>query len=243
MNAGQDIPPDAATVAIIDDQQDHPAQLTVGFDLDMTLLDSRGLVAQAIDTMAARFGVSLAGADIAARLGPPMPTLLSEADVPAHLIPAMLDYYWAMYPALAHNYSAPMPGASEAIAAVHALGGRVVMVTGKPEPFARLHVQAHHWRIDHLAGNLWGEGKATALRSLRTNIYVGDQIDDIHAALAAGTVPVGVATARHSTHDLLRAGATVVLPELTAFPDWLTRQLHHYPNAPLVRRSAPPPSE
>ena len=57
----------------------------------------------------------------------------------------------------------PLPGAAEAVAAVRARGGRVVVVTSKLGRLARLHLDHLGLAVDELAGDLFAEGKATAL--------------------------------------------------------------------------------
>ncbi|WP_406276053.1 HAD hydrolase-like protein [Nocardia sp. NBC_00881] len=197
---------------------------TVGFDLDMTLIDSRPGVAQAIDTVAAEFDLPLSGAEFADRLGPPLASLLVEAGAPEELVPALVARYRAIYPSIVSGIPA-MPGAQAALAAIQARGGRVLVVTGKHAPLARLHIDELGWRIDYLAGDLWSAAKATALREQRADLFVGDHVGDMRGARAAGVVAVGVTTGPCAADELRAAGADVVLADLTEFPGWLATQL------------------
>jgi phosphoglycolate phosphatase len=115
-----------------------------------------------------------------------------------------------------------MPGADAALAAVAERGGRVLIVTGKHEPLARLHLLELDWRVDHLAGGLWAAGKAGVLREQRADVFVGDHAGDMRGARAAGVTAVGVTTGPCDAAELRAAGADVVLDDLTEFPDWLT---------------------
>ncbi|WP_227999948.1 HAD family hydrolase [Nocardia australiensis] len=193
---------------------------TIGFDLDMTLIDSRPGIALAIDTVATEFDLPVRGADIAQRLGPPMDMLLADAGAPADLIPAMVARYRQLYPTVVSRIPA-LPGAATALAAVAARGGRVVIVTGKHRPLAELHVSELGWHVDHLAGDLWSAGKADALREQRADVFVGDHAGDMRGARAAGVFAVGVTTGPCDAEELRTAGADVVLDDLTEFPDWL----------------------
>ncbi|PXX70950.1 phosphoglycolate phosphatase [Nocardia tenerifensis] len=193
---------------------------TVGFDLDMTLIDSRPGVGRAIDTLAAEFDVPVRGADFAARLGPPLATLLVESGAPEELVPALVARYRELYPSIVPSVPA-MPGAAASLAAVAARGGRVLVVTGKHEPLARLHIDGLGWRIDYLAGDLWSAGKATVLREQRANVFVGDHVGDMRGARAAGVLAVGVPTGPCDAEELRAAGADVILDDLTEFPRWL----------------------
>lgn len=194
--------------------------VTVGFDLDMTLVDSRRGVAVAVDRLGREFGIPLDGERFAAHLGPPLATLLADNGAPPELVPALVPRYRALYPEIVPLVPA-MPGAAEAIGAVHARGGRVVVVTGKHEPLARLHLDHLGWRVDRLAGDLWSTAKAEVLFAERAGIYVGDHAGDMRAAVAAAAVAVGVPTGPCDETELKEAGAEVILADLTEFPDWL----------------------
>ncbi|KIA62283.1 HAD family hydrolase [Nocardia vulneris] len=196
---------------------------TVGFDLDMTLIDSRPGVGRAVDILAAEFDVPLRGADFADRLGPPLATLLAEAGAPEELVPALVVRYRELYPSIVSSIPA-MPGAEAALAAVDARGGRVLVVTGKHGPLAQLHIDELGWRIDHLAGDLWSAGKASVLRAEGAHLFVGDHAGDMRGAQAAGVLAVGVTTGPCDAAELRAAGADVVLTDLTEFPEWLAEQ-------------------
>jgi phosphoglycolate phosphatase len=195
--------------------------LTVGFDLDMTLIDARPGVAAAIDQVGAEFGVPLVGTDFASRLGPPLQDMFRDAGMDEDLIPALMDRYRALYPSVVIATTVAMPGADEAMVAVRELGGRVLVITGKYEPNARLHVQALGWTVDHLRGELWSAGKGAVLREQGAAVYVGDHVGDVAGALAADAVSVAVTTGPCARQELVDAGAEVVLTSLEQFPAWL----------------------
>ncbi|WP_433761812.1 HAD family hydrolase [Nocardia sp. CA-135398] len=193
---------------------------TVGFDLDMTLIDSRPGVCKAIEQLATEFDLPLRGAELADRLGPPLAMLLADAGAPAELIAALVTRYREIYPSIV-PYIPAMPGADAALEAVRARGGRVLIVTGKHEPLARLHVAELGWRIDEVVGDLWSDGKAAALREHGAALFVGDHEGDMRGARAAAVYALGVATGPCDADQLRTAGADFVLDELTGFPDWL----------------------
>ncbi|MBC7302319.1 MAG: HAD family hydrolase [Nocardia sp.] len=193
---------------------------TVGFDLDMTLIDSRPGVATAIDILAREFDLSMDGSHFAEHLGPPLATLLGDAGAPDDLIPHLVIRYRELYPAVVDQITA-LPGADAALAAVRADGGRTVVVTGKFEPHARLHIDHLGWHIDRLAGDLWATGKADVLREESARVFVGDHAGDMRGAKAAGVVAVGVTTGPCDADGLWSAGADVVLDDLLRFPEWL----------------------
>ncbi|GAB3361350.1 haloacid dehalogenase-like hydrolase [Micromonospora halotolerans] len=196
--------------------------LMVGFDLDMTLVDSRPGIAAAFRALTARTGVPV-DADLAvSRLGPPLRTEIAHWFPPEQVEEAVIAYR-ELYPAYAITPALPMPGAEAAIAAVHAHGGRVMVVTAKMGRLAKLHLDHLGLAVDELAGDLFAEQKATALREHGATLYVGDHVADMAAAEAAGIPGVGVATGPCTREELSAAGAHVVLDDLTGFPAALDR--------------------
>ncbi len=198
--------------------------LTVGFDLDMTLLDSRPGIGATYEAISAETGVPIDTALVTSRLGPPLAHELANW-FPADQVEELADRYRALYPTYAVLPSLLLPGAREAMAAVRAHGGRVVVVTGKYAANAQLHLDHLEVEVDGLAGNLWAEEKAPALREFGVSVYVGDHLSDILAARAADALAVGVPTGPISADELREAGADVVLASLSDFPSWLDEHL------------------
>ncbi|SEN06923.1 HAD family hydrolase [Actinacidiphila rubida] len=193
--------------------------LTVGFDLDMTLIDSRPGIKAVYDALVAETGIHIDTDLVVTRLGPPLDEELANW-MPAERIPAMGERYRALYPDHAIVPTPAMPGALDAVAAVRAAGGRPVVVTAKYEPNARLHLD--HVGIDaEVRGWLWAEAKAEALIEWGASIYVGDHVGDVRGARKAGALSVAVATGPCAAQQLRDAGADVVLDDLTQFPAWL----------------------
>ncbi|KUL32323.1 HAD family hydrolase [Actinoplanes awajinensis] len=189
----------------------------VGFDLDMTLLDSRPGIRAAYRALTARTGVFVDAELAVSRLGPPLRTELREW-FPAEDVEEAVTTYRALYAELAITPSVPMPGAVEALDAVRAAGLRVVVVTSKLGRLAQLHLDHLGMRADELAGDLFAEGKATALVEHGVRWYVGDHQADMVAARTAGVPGIGVVTGPCSADELRAAGASHVLSDLTRFP-------------------------
>lgn len=197
---------------------------TVGFDLDMTLIDSRPGIRACYQELSRRTGVPI-DADLAVtRLGPPLGEELRHW-FPAEEIPAAADLYRSLYPAFAIEPTPAMPGAHDAVAAVRAAGGQSVVVTAKHEPNAKLHVEHLGIGPDAVIGDLWAEQKARALSAHGATVYVGDHVGDVRGARTAGALSVAVATGPCSAEELAAAGADVVLEDLTRFAEWFAGYL------------------
>jgi phosphoglycolate phosphatase len=171
--------------------------ITVGFDLDMTLIDARPGMAAAMNALGVESGLPLDGDAFAANLGPPLDDILPS--------------------------TVALPGAVESLRAVRAAGGRTLVVTGKYGPNAQLHVDALGLDVDEVVGELWSTQKAEALLAHDARVYVGDHAGDIRGALAAGAIAVGVTTGPCDRTLLLSEGAEVVFESLTEFPEWFEK--------------------
>jgi pyridinium-3,5-biscarboxylic acid mononucleotide sulfurtransferase len=211
--------------------------LVVGFDLDMTLIDSRPGIRAVYDALAAETGVVIDGAAAASRLGPPLDEELARW-FPVEEMAAAGDRFRALYPALAIEATPALPGAGQALAAVRSAGGAVVVITGKFEPNARLHLDHLGLRADTVMGWRWAEGKTAALLEHGVAVYVGDHEADVRAAVEAGAVAVGVATGPATADELRAAGAAVVMADLTGFAQWFETHLLQVRLADLDRRLA-----
>ncbi len=200
------------------------APLVVGFDLDLTLVDSRPGIAAVYRELASRTGVFIDADAAVGRLGPTLEVEFARW-FPLDQVGAMVDLFREIYPQYAVARSPLLAGAGESIAAVRARGGRVVVITGKYERNARLHLTHLDLVADAVVGWAWAAGKSAAMREHSVGIYVGDHPDDMAAAVQAGAVAVGVSTGDHGAGELTATGAAVVLTALAEFPDWLDGHL------------------
>ncbi len=206
----------------------HP--LTVGFDLDMTLIDSRPGIKAAYDRLARETGTFIDSELAITRLGPPLEEELANWFA-AEDVPATADRYRALYVDHAITPSPAMAGAREAIEAVRRAGGRSVVVTAKHQPNAQLHLDHVGIRPDALVGWLWAEAKAAALREHGAAVYVGDHVGDVRGARTAGVLSVAVTTGPCDGAELRAEGADVVLSDLTEFPGWFEGYAADYAEA------------
>ncbi len=195
-------------------------RVAIGFDLDMTLIDTVPGFGATLTALGHELGVEFPVENLTYRLGPPLHLTLGQ-HLPTEQIDAAVDRFRELYPDLAIKPVPLLPGAAEALAAVRRHGGRIVVVTGKFTPNAQLHLDHLRLEVDVLVGKVWGVGKAEALRAGGVTAYVGDHVHDVEGARAAGVRSVSVLTGGCSRQELLDAGTDVVLDDLHAFPNWL----------------------
>jgi phosphoglycolate phosphatase len=188
----------------------------VGFDLDMTLIDSRAAILGSFAGVAAETGVAIDPAGVDRRLGIKLEDELAYWLPPEAIEPAMAIYR-TYYLRLAGPLTRLLPGARESLAAVRAAGARAIVVTAKLEATARLSLDALGLVPDAVFGGVHGPEKATVLTSVGAAVYVGDTPADMAAAVTAGARPVGVATGSFTGDELRTAGAADILASLSEF--------------------------
>jgi len=196
----------------------------VGFDLDMTLVDSRAAILASFAAVAAETGVSIDPAGVDSRLGIKLEDELAHW-FPAGEVASAMAIYRRHYPLLSGPLTSVLPGAREAVAAMRAAGARVVVISAKFEPAVRRVLDDVGLTVDGVFGGVHGPEKASVLAALAAGAYVGDTPPDMAAAVAAGAWPVGVTTGSFSGADLRAAGAAVVLASLAEFPDRYARHV------------------
>ncbi len=196
------------------------APLVVGFDLDMTLIDTVVGFAATLDALGSELGVQFPTADLTAQLGPPLDLILGP-HLPREQLGPATDRFREIYPDHAIEPTPIFPGVTEALAAVRAHGGRIVLVTGKHTPNAQLHVDHLGLDVDVVEGRVWGPGKGEVLHRHGAGVYVGDHVHDVEGARAAGITSVSVLTGGCTREQLEEAGTDVVLQDMTQFPAWL----------------------
>jgi phosphoglycolate phosphatase len=198
--------------------------LVVGFDLDMTLVDSAEGIVAAVGHVVATHGRSVDDAAVRETLGLPLDLVFPRFidDVP---YPVLLAEYRAYYAEHGIPTSRPLPGAVAALDAVRQVGGRILIVTAKHATQARAVLDVSGLMADDVAGESFAEQKGEVLVTYGASMYVGDHVGDIAGARLAGIAAVGVATGPTSAAELQAAGADVVFADLDEFPDWFASWL------------------
>lgn len=191
----------------------------LGFDLDLTLADTREGISAVYAALSSETGVPIDTRAVVARIGPPLEEELAYWFPPSE-VPAMAARYRAMYADVAVPATVAMPGAAEALEAVRTRGGRVVVVSGKNQADTERTVRFLGLKVDAVVGGLFGAEKGVALRDHGVGAYIGDHTGDVDAARAAAAMAVAVATGSFDSDALTAYGADVVLPDLLAFRTW-----------------------
>ena len=191
----------------------------VGFDLDMTLIDSRPAILAAFARLGRDTATAIDPAAVDSRLGIKLEDELAFWYPPDQRA-AAASIYRRHYVRLAGQMTTALPGAQEALAAVRAAGERAVIITAKHAVSVEPSLKAAGISADEVFAFVHGPEKAAVLSRINAAAYVGDSPPDMAAAVQAGVRAVGVATGSFSGDELARAGADVVLDSLAGFPAW-----------------------
>jgi len=191
----------------------------VGFDLDMTLIDSRSAILASFAELGRDTATTIDLEAVDQRLGIKLEDELAFWYPPDRRA-AAAAIYRRHYVRLAGQMTTALPGAHEALAAVRAAGERAVIITAKHAISVEPSLRAVGLEADEVFTFVHGPEKAAVLSRISAAAYVGDSPPDMAAAAQAGVRAVGVPTGSFSADDLTRAGAEVVLGSLTDFPAW-----------------------
>jgi phosphoglycolate phosphatase len=191
----------------------------VGFDLDMTLIDSRPAIMASFEATSRDMSAGIDLDAVDGRLGIKLEDELAYWFAPERVAEAAACYR-RHYVRLAAEKTSALPGAREALAAVRAAGERAVIITAKHPVSVGPSLRAAGLTADELFTHVHGPEKAEVLRRLSAAAYVGDTPPDITAGVSAGVRAVGVATGSFTAAELRRAGADLVLGTLEEFPAW-----------------------
>lgn len=192
----------------------------VAFDLDMTLVDTRPGIHAALRAFADECGYPIDADAIVATLGPPVAEALAPY-VPAPRLSDAVKRFREHMALVGVMNVTPLPGATDAIAAVRGCDLTVAVITSKIRPLAVATLSHAGLHVDAVYGDVFGPAKAGPLRDCGAIAYVGDHPADMIAAVNATVDGVGVTSGHSTREELLDAGAATVLASLEDFRDYL----------------------
>ena len=196
----------------------------VGFDLDMTLVDSAEGITDALVKVFADHDVEVSREDVRNTIGLPL-DMVFPMWLPDESYEQLLDEYRDHYGRFGIPKSVALPGAHDALAAVHEAGGEVVVVSAKKKDFVDRVIEVVQLDVDRTYGYLFAEHKGAVLLEERAAVYVGDHEGDIRAARAAEALAFVVTSGPMTREELEEHQPDVIVSSLLEFRPWLTRWL------------------
>jgi phosphoglycolate phosphatase len=211
------------------------------FDLDGTLLDTVGDIALALNRVMSEYGLaSLPAEDVRSMIGRGSAILIERAlaqlgrpmDAPTRA--AMNQRFFHHYGELEElneDDARPFPGAAESLRAVHGAGLRTALVTNKQHRFAVALLRRRalsQWVDVVIGGDTCARRKPDpqpllfACESLKVMpsaaLMVGDSINDVQAARAAGIPVVCVSYGYNEGRDPRTLDCDALLDTLADLP-------------------------
>ncbi len=204
----------------------------VVFDWDGTLADTLRLMYLATEEVVAGFGMRLTWEDYCRFWTPDWRVLYRTAGLPEDLIEEAGRRWWAIY--RGRDEAELLPGAEDALRRLHAAGYPLALVTAGHRDNVGAQLRRHG--LEELLrvrvhGDDLPEAKphpAPLLRAVRELglgteaagiAYVGDALDDMRMARAAGARAVGIDSVLGDAAALRAAGADETAPSVAAWVD------------------------
>lgn len=203
--------------------------LVVGFDLDLTLVDSTDGITATLNAAVSRSGgesVRIGREEVWPYVG--FPLEVTVAGLAPQIDPnVLIREYRSLYAEIGVPLTRLLPGASQALRAAREAGARVLVVSAKAvggvwDVLTEVGLDQSDVHPDLVVGGLFGAAKGELLIAEGADIYVGDHSGDVQAARVAGALSVAVCTGPASAAVLASAGADVILEDLLGFPTWLS---------------------
>jgi phosphoglycolate phosphatase len=210
------------------------------FDLDGTLVDSRLDLANAVNAMRARFGLSALGNErIYSYVGNGAPVLVRRAlgaEASEALLAEGLAFFMEYYGAHDLEHTVLYPGVRESLDRFREAGKRMAVLTNKPTSMSThilegLEVVGHFFRI--FGGNSFAQKKPHPIgveRLMREagvdrarTIMVGDSAVDVATARNAVIACCGV-TYGFQPESLADPAPDLLVDRMEQFADWLLQR-------------------
>ncbi len=202
------------------------------FDWDGTLADTLHLMYVATEEVAVGLGHDLSWADYCRLWTPDWRALYRSMGMPDEIIEEAGRRWWAAY--RGRDEADLLPGAAEALERLHAAGHPLALVTAGHRDNVSAQLRRHG--LERLLpvrvhGDDMLETKphpAPLLRAVRElglgddaagTAYIGDALDDMRMARAAGAHAVGIDSVLGDDAALRAAGAAETAPSVAAWVD------------------------
>ena len=189
--------------------------LTVGFDLDMTLVDSSQAILLTTQKVLKSLDITVEEAVITQSVGLPIrdsfKVWVGDQNVQAY------ESYVTHYQSTGYLSADVLPGAKELLLELVGRGIKVVIITAKNKKSAEIQLSHLGIPYSEIVGGAFRESKTEAMLKTGCVEYVGDHIEDYAAAEKAGIHFIGVATNPMQELETVSQGKFPVIKSLNDF--------------------------
>ena len=191
------------------------------FDLDGTLVDSATQILEALQVACLDFGFSpISEEQLAEKLGLPVRSIISSLNLSRTVEDEFIDYFRVVLSDRIEISNRLFDGVEDFLGKAKILGYPMAIATSKPTYIANLVVANSSLSnfIDFVQGTDGFPAKPAPdviLKCLKRfgntkAVMMGDRIEDVLSAKAAGIPSIGIAQSYHTVNDLNQAGASLV---------------------------------
>jgi HAD superfamily hydrolase (TIGR01549 family) len=200
------------------------------FDWDGTLVDTLPFMYAATELVMAEYGMPITWDEYRRHFTPDWRLLYRRLGLPEQDIDAVGARWWSLY--RGRDEAGLLPGAAAAVGRLAERGVVMGIVTAGRRDSVEPQL-VRHGLAGHLAVRVYGDdpfepkpgpaGLRHALDALGVSeqvtetAYVGDALDDMRMAVAAGTRGIGILTDLATEAELRAAGATEVAASVSAW--------------------------
>lgn len=192
------------------------------FDLDGTLVDSKNQIRTALNQARRRFNFSeLSSQRIEELIGLPIDHFLEDLEISDEETNQLIVEFRTILQLIINDGNPLFPGVIEFVSYHRSNGHSIGIATSKPTFLAESVISNSELNglIDVIQGTDGFPAKPDptsilkAMNRLDTDraIMIGDRVEDIRAANAAGIVSVGIAQSFHDTSTFIKAGARLAV--------------------------------
>jgi len=195
------------------------------FDLDGTLIDSAQQIGNCLNEARLEFGfIPLPTSEINKMIGIPIKYFLSDLQLPANIEEVIIIKFRLLLSQAIELENNLYPGVTELLSELKKRGHTVSIATSKPTFLANKVVRNSdlQYFVDFTQGtdNFPAKPQPDVIIKVinlvrgQRSLMIGDRVEDVKAALAAGIPCIGVAHSYHSMNLLLNSGAALVYDKI-----------------------------
>lgn len=199
--------------------------LTIGFDLDMTLVDTSRAIVYGVEKALNEIGHNSPSNLIESSIGLPMlETLESLLKSPQKAL-KVYERYQEIYFSEGFRLGTLLPGVEKTLKLLSQDGHKIVIITAKRERLAMRQLSFCNIPYDILKAGCFGKLKSKAMLECSVEIYVGDHLEDFKAAKDAGVNFVGVSFNRFSRLEELLPSNSLIIDNIEKLTPLITKMV------------------
>lgn len=192
---------------------------TIGFDLDLTLVDTSKAILWSMKSALAEHNESIPDQLIERSIGLPLIQTLESALNSKQKALEVYERYQELYQSDGYLLAQQMPGAKATLERLHELGHKITIITAKKQNLAIQQLKFCNLPFNVVRGSCFREAKTSAILEVGAKFFVGDHIEDYLAAKRADVPFIGVDFNEYSTLNSIPESDRTIIKDLSELID------------------------